>query len=278
MIETSQQMDTEPGKPSGALERGLRILDVLRAATGPMSLKQIAGKIECEPSTTLRLLRTLIGAGYALHDADNKVYLPAPNTLMPLSLYHPLNNFRRDAYSEVSRMREETGLSIAVVLFIRLERLVVEMLYGNERLSPYYETHLKRPVHTSATGKVLLAAIPRDRWPDLLGEAPYTAYTDRSLTTAEDLAADVEKLNTAGYVSTVDESVVGLSGIASPIRNGDGAIVGCVGAFGQTTGLGNPGNHDAIGDQTQRAAALLGMTSFGIQDLAGLVGTGYDAA
>jgi DNA-binding IclR family transcriptional regulator len=264
---------SETNLQSGSLERGLRILEILASRITPISLTQLAAESSCDTSTTHRLLGVLARLEYVIKDPSSKCYLPAPRALAPLSLYHPLNRFRRDAHGTIQQVREDTGLTAALVLFIRGTRMVVDIEHGTERLSPFYETHLKRPVHSSATGKVLLASLPGERWIEVLGPEPYPAFTENTRTTAGQLATDLEKFSELGFASTRDESLNGLAGVAAPIRGRGDRIIGCVGAFGKSSGLLAVERHPEVAQKIKLAADLITHTSSSINELADFTGT-----
>ncbi len=252
---------------TGTLERGLRMLEIFVSASGPMSLSRVAEEANVDPSTAHRLLRVLVQLGYVIRDPATRKYHAGPRVLIPLSLYHPLHQFRRDSNSALTAFREESGLTVALVLFIRHERMVVEIIAGSERLSPYYDTHLKRPIHSSATGKVLLAAIPSSEWAALLGSEPYPATTPATLTTDAQLEQDLKLYKEQGFTSTFDESVKGLSAVAAPIKDHNGRTICCIVGFGHSTGLLSADRRDAMGSMVKRAAELVAYTSNSLQAL-----------
>jgi DNA-binding IclR family transcriptional regulator len=247
------------------------MLELLQASSVPMSLSRISEEAATDASTVHRLLKSLTRLGYVLRDPYSKLYLPSPKALLPLSLYHPLNEFRGDAHDCLRRVREETGLTVAIALFIRWERLVVELVAGRERMSPLYETYLKRPIHSSATGKVLLQTVPEESWASLLGAEPYAAFTENTITTSDKLRAEVEEAKQRGFSSTRDESLVGLSAVAAPLRSGTGQIVGCLVGFGASQGMLAEERRDELARNIVREANLLFVTGNSLKELVPLL-------
>ncbi|RYF46697.1 MAG: hypothetical protein EOO27_38855, partial [Comamonadaceae bacterium] len=82
---------------SGTLLRGLAVMDVLLAARQPLSLIEVANRVQLDQSTTLRLLRALESVSQVIRIGDGKRYLASPKAMRPLSLRHPLEQFRRES-------------------------------------------------------------------------------------------------------------------------------------------------------------------------------------
>lgn len=173
--------DEEPAAV-GSLSRGLQIVDVLASAQGSLTLSEVAALTGLDASTTLRLLYSLSERGYVVRDDAAKRYLAGPRALSPLSLFHPLTLFRREAEQVLRSLQQNTGETCALVLFLGKERLVVDFIRGRHPLSPYYDTWLKSPLHGSASGKILLAWLPDEEREQLLGIGPYTAHTPKTVT------------------------------------------------------------------------------------------------
>ena len=76
--------------------------------------------------------------------------------VLPLTIYHPLNVFRRDSFDVLRTLREESGLTASVVVFVGNERLVLDVSGIVGSLTPFYGTRLENPIHVSAAGKLLL--------------------------------------------------------------------------------------------------------------------------
>ena len=90
---------------SGTLQRGLAILRLLAEALTPLSSREIAEAVGLNDSTTHRLLQTLKDEGYVCRD-EAKRYHASPDALLPLSLYHPLHQLRREVSDTLRGLRD----------------------------------------------------------------------------------------------------------------------------------------------------------------------------
>lgn len=88
-----------------------------------------------------------------------------------------------------------------------------------------WTTHL----HASAVGKLLLS-----QRPDLLGDGPLRRITARTTTEPDELAAELRRIRDDDAAGEVDESRVGRTALAVPIRSLDGRVTGALAALGRT--------------------------------------------
>lgn len=201
----------------GSLSRGLQIVDVLTSAQGCLTLSEVAALTGLDASTTLRLLHSLNESGYVVRDESAKRYMAGPRALSPLSLFHPLTLFRREAEQVLKSLQQSLGETCALVLFLGKERLLVDFVRGKQPLSPYYDTWLKSPIHGSASGKILLAWLPDNERESLLGPGPYTAHTSKTVTDPAILNEQLEQVLRVGHATARGDAFPDLVAIAVPL-------------------------------------------------------------
>lgn len=219
--------DQKEQKVTGALARGMKILDVIRNMERPFSSTEIAHACGFDASTTHRLLQVMHENGYVIRDENTKRYFASPKLLFPLSVYNPLNEFRREGARTANRLRDETDQTTGFVLFCMTERILVEIAPGQNSLSPAYDTWLNSPPHASASGKILLLSMTREERRAFLGKGPLPAYTQHTITDPEELEQDLAIWHEHGYVVAKNDYFDGLVAIGAPIWTDTGACIGC---------------------------------------------------
>jgi IclR family acetate operon transcriptional repressor len=245
----------------GSLERGLAILRVLSEAQQPLSLSAIAEATGTDPSTVHRVLKVLVKQDYAIRDPSAKRYLPGAALLYPISLFHPLQELRRDAQPIMQDLASRTGFTVALVVFLGQKRIVLDIRHGRERLAPFYDANHSRPLHASAVGKMLLTTLSDPACQALLGPEPYQRYTPDTITRWRALRDNLDAARERGYTSALDEAFVGLKAFAAPLVFGDRRrVLGCLAVFGSSR---TPPviDFEQVPGEVVNAAALLGLMS-----------------
>ncbi|MFF3605923.1 IclR family transcriptional regulator [Streptomyces sp. NPDC002463] len=165
-------MTTEAGivRPPAGAQAVRRALDVLHCFhdNGPdLSASDLARRLGLSTSTAHRLARTLLGAGFLEQDARTARYRlgPAMTELGRLS-YHQRGLHR--AGPELADLAERTGATADLALRSGPHAVIV----AGGPVAP--RVGLRRPLHSTALGKVLLAWPRADEEP-----APLTAESAR---------------------------------------------------------------------------------------------------
>ncbi len=248
---------SDPGRSgsAGILQRGFAIVELLATSHQPLSLTQIAEATGIDASSALRILKMLSSSDYVLRDPGSKLYAPGPRTLFPLDLHHPLNVYRRSALPLMQSLADDTGLTAALHVYAYGERMVVDVVQGARPLTPFYDTHVKRPPHVSAAGKIFLLSLPPPQRARALGPAPYPRFTDKTICDADALARDLEESQRRGYATAIEEAYSWLGSVAAPIRARSSRIVGCFIVFGMSESVTSI-DVGVLGERVKRAADI----------------------
>jgi len=247
----------------GALQRGLALLELMQQAGRPLTLTELSEMAGLHTSTIHRLLQTLMQTEHVFRDAGRRYYA-GPRTYLPLSLYHPFNVLRRDAYDTLRTLRDRFDVTCGLNLFIGTERLLLDLAAASDSLSPYYQTHLKSPLHAAASGKLLLLNFPPEVRAELLGPPPYARYTRHTVTDADALAADLRLAAERGYAVSRDENFDGISAVSGAIVPEGWRMLGAITLAGPSRYFA-PEILPEMGEATRRAAELLAFGSPGVR-------------
>lgn len=245
----------ELASATGSLARGLRLIELLVESPTPRGLSELAADAGVDTSSVHRLLQTLIERGYVVRDGEARKYMAGPKALGPYSMTHPLKELARDALPILTSVRNSTGETTAIVTFIGGQRLNTETVRGAHALVPYYDTWLRSPLHGSASGKVLLAALSSQERTALLGPGPYQAATPKTITDPRELERQLEEVNHRGYAVARDDAFAGMTAIAAPLTYSQ-RVVGCIAIIGRSDSIAPEAESD-LGLALVNAAALL---------------------
>lgn len=241
---------------TGALARGLAIIDTVLNASQPLTLTEIATQTHLDQSTTMRLLRTLEENGQILRTYDGKRYMGSPKALMPTPLMHPVNQLRREADSLLRELSAKIGETVVLALFINHDRIAIDIAQPPGALAPYYSSWLKGDYHASGSGKTLLLSLEESRWKALVGPGPYRAITANTLTTQEQLAQDLRKARERGYTIAREERNMGLTSASAPITTWNNRTLGALTMTGRSNTL-DAARLASIGEELRRHADLM---------------------
>ncbi len=211
-----------------ALSRGLRILETFTVERPSLSLIEIASIVQLDKSTVFRFVYTLEKLGYLERDHDTKKYRPGLKVAR-LGFQAVTNlDVTQIARPFLSELSEKTGE--ATNMSVRDEAEIIYVL----RFSPIKVVNInlqvgsRLPVHCTSMGKIQLIDLSYEELQTLLGTEPFKPYTPHTITSLDDLYANLTSIKLKGYAITDEELAIGLRSIAAPIRDISGKIVAAI--------------------------------------------------
>ncbi|MCA4133426.1 IclR family transcriptional regulator [Arthrobacter sp. M4] len=228
---TTSQEPAQPAYANRSVTRAIRILRALAASEAPMTVTDVAKKIELARATTFRLLVTLEEEGIV--DRQDTLYslgwdlARIAQSVDPASGLVPrikdiLEEFADEARETVTFSLRHGLYELDLVLQASPKGLGMKMseMYG-----------MRWPHHASATGKLLLAELAPEQVEAVLGDE-LEALTSETITDHEDLARELKAVRERGWASTIEELEEGIIAFAAPVRDSVGTLVGAVAVVG----------------------------------------------
>lgn len=218
---------TEAGPGKSSIARGLSLIDAVCDSPTPISLSRLARATEMESSGAYRILQVLIKEGWVSKLEETREYSVGPRALVGFAPWHPFTTFRRESYAFLEHAYNDLGETVALILFLGTERVVVDVIHGKVTLSAYYDVRLQSPIHGSASGLILLSSMPNEKWRNLMGAEPFPTHTPNTVTTSSELATKIELIREERMAISRDEAFPDLVAYGAPIcyRN---QVLGCL--------------------------------------------------
>lgn len=243
----AQQVFESRRRPVASVARAIELLEQLRDSDQDLGVNELARRIGVNASTASRLLATLESAGLVARDGQGPFRLGLGLVTLADRVLSRID-LQAQARPILVELMERTGET--ATLSLPSERAAITVDSVPSRSSVVSMARLGRPsiAHATAVGKVMLAfgggPLPRER--DLV------PLTDRTITTREALAAEVEAVREQGYATVFGEREVDVNAIAAPVLDRAGALAAILGLQG-------PANR--LEDPTRLLAALLEATA-----------------
>ncbi|MFE6050274.1 IclR family transcriptional regulator [Kitasatospora sp. NPDC056446] len=204
--------------PAGAqaVQRALGLLHCFHDNGPDLSASDLARRVDLSVSTAHRLARTLVSAGFLEQDEQTARYRlgPAVAELGQLTFHQRGLHLAAPELEVLSRRTNATA-----DLAIRSGPHAVILVGGSVR--PDTGLGLRRPLHSTALGKVLLAwPRPGEAAASTLG--PLRPFTGRTITEPALLDEELERVRATGYALNDGESAAGVRTVAVPVLDGGG--------------------------------------------------------
>lgn len=206
----------QPGEST--ILRAVAILKAFDDNHPALTARQITTRTGLASSTVSRLVGQLLEVGMVARDRDGKFRVGT--TAWEIGLHAQLGlTLRERALPFLAELYETTGENVHLAVRSGVEALYVDRITGTKSVPTVSRMGGRLPLHTTGVGKVLLAAEDDGFIADyvagqLEGPTPY------SITSVEDLYADVGRVRDRGYALTKQEMTLGSVSLAVPITDG----------------------------------------------------------
>lgn len=242
--------DHRPGtaKSAGPTLQSVGIaLDIIDALAGApeLSLSELARRVDVAKSTAHRTCAVLTRRGLIDRTADG--YRLGVRFVEYGHVATERTAVRDQALPLLVELRNTLQETVQVGVPDGVDVVYVERVEGQRAL--HYSTNSRRsPLHRSSAGKVLAAFNPDLAEARLrAGLWPSTVYT---IVVPELLRAELERVNQRGHARSVDETEVGMSSLAVPVRDSEaGPVVAAISMVGPTARV--------VGDHETRHIRIL---------------------
>jgi IclR family transcriptional regulator, KDG regulon repressor len=262
---------TPPANPTTATETkpalqsvsiALQVLEVLAAAP-ELSLSELARRAGVAKSTAHRTCAVLAAAGLLSRSETGKYRLG-----LKLIEYGHLAATRSPVGSHalplLVELRTALGETVQVGVAAGAEVVYVARVEGNRALRFSVDNSRRGPVHRSSAGKVLAAFVPGVLEARLKAGLPRsTGYT---IVVPELFRAEIARVRERGFARSIDETEIGMSSLAVPVRSSAGgpvvAAISIVGPTARVAGSSEAHHVNALLAASKKMGAAIEMGSY----------------
>jgi IclR family transcriptional regulator, pca regulon regulatory protein len=217
---------------SQSLERGLAVLSAFRPDRPVVGISDLARELGLTRSTTHRYVSTLASLRYLEQDDATRRYRLGPRVLdLGFSMLGSLE-LREIAAPYLRQLTEATGHTSNLAIRDDTDVILIDRVRGRPGRYHHLEFSLhtgsRLPSYCSATGKALLAFLPRPDLDRLLDHVDLVQRGPRTLTDKNSLLAELEQVRRTSIATNDEELESALRSIAAPIRSRSGQVVAAV--------------------------------------------------
>jgi len=228
-----------------SVETSIRIIECLQEH-GVSKVGEIAEATGSSKGNVCKHLATLEKHGFAEKTSDGYEL-----GLRYLDLGGFVRNNRQDSHVIKPKIRELAEITGEVAQFAVEHRGRSVMIYretGNQGVSTRTRVGRYLPVHQVASGKAILAYLPRERVEAIIETHGLPAETKNTITDKQALFNELEEIKENKIATNDAESTDGLYAIASPITMSDGELVGACSVSGPSHRIRNEEKIEEITD------------------------------
>ena len=217
---------------SQSLERGLAMLTAFTPDSPALGISELARRLGLTRSTSHRYASTLTTLGYLQQDESTRKYRLGPRVLdLGFSVLGSMG-LREIATPHLRRLTDTTGHTSNLAIRDDTDVILIDRVQGRPGRYHHLENNLhvgsRLPSYCSATGKALLAFLPRLDLNQVLDRVDIVQRGPRTVKTKAALLAELEHVRRTGVAVNDEELESALRSIAVPVRSRSGAVVAAI--------------------------------------------------
>ncbi|OFW21491.1 MAG: hypothetical protein A3H27_16840 [Acidobacteria bacterium RIFCSPLOWO2_02_FULL_59_13] len=204
------------GPRVNAVHRGLQILELLAEQKKGWSTSDISRRLKIPKSTTSYLLHTLLARGYLRREDNGNYRLSMKMLALGSQTLH--NVEARDvALPILRRLVAETHITGHLAVLEGAEAIYIERVPSPGFIQIDTWVGRRMPLHSTSSGKALLAFLPDEQAEGLLRTAGLPRSTPKTIMSFPRLKQELKKVRETGFALDNEENTVGVRCVAAPI-------------------------------------------------------------
>lgn len=205
------------------LEKGLAIIEAFGIWGKPLTLSEAAEITGHSRASARRSLLTLQALGYV--QSDGKRFRLAPRALRLGHAYVSSTALLKLMQPVLEGISERTRESSSLAVLDGNDVVFLARAATRRSLSTGLGLGSRLPAHGTATGRVLLAALPPEDAERRLKRMARQQMTPNTRTDVDDLMKILADVRVDGYALCDEELELGVRSLAVPIQDAGGAVV-----------------------------------------------------
>jgi len=224
-------MDTPAVK---TIDRFVQILDYFAQGHATVSLTELSDYLNLPKSTLHRFLTGLESNGILRRDTNDKKWRLGYHLIVWGAAAAESTTLREIAKPFMNELVADSGETAILTVYHDYEVFCIDMNETSHTLRLKMEVGVQRAAHAGASSKVLIAYLPEDEVMAIVKEKGLPKLCTNTITDVDELKVELARIRTRGYADSLEETDPGAWGVATPIRDWKGQVLGAIGLAGPT--------------------------------------------
>jgi DNA-binding IclR family transcriptional regulator len=234
-----------------------RVLEAVKEQNG-IGTSELADYLDLSKSTAHIHLKTLEETGFLVQ--DDATYRLAFKFTVLGEYVRDRSPLYRYGKPEVDKIAEETNQYTHIVTEENGFGVNLYQVKGDTTVEGEYQTEKTQRrdhLHYTASGKSILAHLPRERVEAIIDERGLPQKTENTITDPETLFEELERIRERGYAYNDGEEIKGFRAIGAPIKDPDNRILGSLSISGPTSFMQDDRFNEELPQRVMRSANVI---------------------
>lgn len=233
-------VDYNPSRPKNmvqAIERAAVLLDILGQVPSGLSVGEIAVRANLPKGTVHRLLASLVYFDYVRQETVSRRYQLGFKLVELGNRLLSQIDLRDDARPFLIALAEDVQETVHLVVREQTDALYIDKVSPpphHSGLQMVSRIGARTALHSSAVGKVLLAALSAEEIMAIVKRRGLTGHTDKTITAPGQLRKHLATVQRQGFAIDDEENEKGIRCVGAPIYDAGSEVVAALSISGPT--------------------------------------------
>jgi DNA-binding IclR family transcriptional regulator len=214
-----------------SLHKVLDVIDLI-AESGSTGVRHLSTMSGYPLATTYRIVSTLAKRGYLKQDPVTKTYALSMRFVELGNGVQQQFNLTAIARPHLERLKRTTGESANLAVLDGEEAVYLDQVRSDHMLQLFTRLGAKVPLYSTGVGKVMLSDWSDREVDEYLAKTPLKGFTTHTITNAEAIRAELNKIRKQGFSVDNEEMEEGVRCVAALICDHKRRCVGAVSLSG----------------------------------------------
>ncbi len=212
------------GAESQSVARAVDILELL-AENGALGVREIARRMELSPTIVHRLLSTLASTGFAEQAPDTQKYRIGYRAFRIGCTFLSQNDLDRASTPELVALAEQHQVNSFLGVLRDHSMVYLKVVKSNGPIVINNAAGSTALPHSTAFGKIMLAALPDKQIAEVMGREPYKRLTKKTKVTLRSLMSELREIRETGIAISDEENLANVYSAGAAVRDASGAVI-----------------------------------------------------
>jgi DNA-binding IclR family transcriptional regulator len=219
--------DAGPARPVKSVNHAIDVLEAVARSGRPLGVSELSRHTGLSKATVHHLLATLANRGLVLQEEDTRAYSLGWGLYELGAAVAKGVHLSRAARPSIARLAAGSGMTALLGIMDRDSVLYLDACEAPAGVGLDADTGRRKPLHATATGKVLLAFAGEDLV-QRVSAGPLARLTRATVVDPVTLARHLDDVRTHGYSFCSQEAEPGFASLAIPLRDYTSRVVGAL--------------------------------------------------
>ncbi len=217
-----------PTYPLKALDKSLKILEILSQGNSPLSIAELSKRLGIYPSTIHRILDTLRYWEYVEQDSRTQRYQLGLKVLELGMTKLQGMELIKEAASYLKELQNQLNETVHLAILEEGEVLYLDKRESSQSIRMVSQVGRRLPAHCTGLGKVLLAYLEEEEQEKVIKEKGLPPFTENTITNKKKLREELSKVRKQGFAEDREEHEKDVRCLAAPIKDHRGTVIAAV--------------------------------------------------